>query len=70
MCGRNIGDDLFSLTAGRVLAFRGRHGAVVDQSKWMEVFEKENTVKEGKWRKCLCWKRRSCFCLEYEGIFS
>ena len=33
----SIGNNLFSLTAGRVFAFRGRHGAVVDQSKRMEV---------------------------------
>ena len=80
MCGRNIGDDLFSLTAGRVLSFHWRHGAEVDRSKWMKVLERENTVKKkermkvlerentmkkGEWKRCLCWKGRKW--LEDEG---
>ena len=67
-CGRRIGDNLFSLTAGRDLAFHQRHGAAVDRSKLMRVFKKENTVKKGKQRKCLCWRGRRCLCLEYEGV--
>ena len=70
VCSESIGDNLFSLTVGRALAFRWHHGASVDRSKQMKVFEKENTVKKGKWRKCLCWKGRRRLCLEYERIFS
>ena len=68
-CGGRIGDNLFSFMAGRALTFRWRHGAAVDQSKQMRVLEKENTVKRGKRRKCLCWKGRGCLCLECEGTF-
>ena len=62
-CDGRIGGNLFFLTAGRTLAFRRRHNAMVDQSKRMRMCEKENTVKKGKWRKCLCWKGRRCLCL-------
>ena len=53
-----IEDNLFSLTTGRTVAFHQCHGVAVDWSKWMMVFERKNTVKKGKGRKCLC--------LEYE----
>ena len=43
----SIRNNLFSLTVGRTLAFRQRHGATVDQSKWMKVFERENTMQNG-----------------------
>ena len=52
--GRIIEDNLFSLTARGSLAFRRHHGVAVDRSKWMIVFERENMVKKGKRRKCLC----------------
>ena len=69
-CGGRIRGNLFSLTGGRTLAFRRRHDVTVDQSKRMRMCEKENMVKKGKRRKCLCWRGRRCLCLEYEGIFS
>ena len=53
-CGGRIGDNLFSLAAGIALSFHRSHGAAVDWSKQMRVLEKENTVKRGKQRKCLC----------------
>ena len=53
-CSRRIGVNLFSLMAGGTLAFRRRHGAVVDRNKQMKVFEMENMVKKGKGGKCLC----------------
>ena len=43
---------------------------MVDRSKQMRMLEKENMVKKGKRRGCLCWKGRRCLWLEYEGIFS
>ena len=70
VCGGRIGDNLFSLTARRTLAFHQRHGAAVDQSKRMKVFERENAVMKGKWGKCLCWKGKECLYLECEGNFS
>ena len=69
-CSGRIRGNLFSFIVGRTLAFCRRHDIAVDRSKWMRVLEKENTVKKGKWRKCLCWEGRRCLCLEYEGIFS
>ena len=53
-CGGRIEGNLFSLTVGRTLTFCWHHGATVNQSKQMKVFERENMVKKGKWRKCLC----------------
>ena len=51
-CGKIIGSDLFSLTAGRTLAFRRRHGGMVYRSKWVKVFEGEDTAKKGKGKEC------------------
>ena len=53
VCGGRIRGNLFSFTMGRTLTFHRRHGAAVDRSKQMKVLERENTVKKGKWRKCL-----------------
>ena len=58
--GKIIRDNLFSLTAGRTLAFHRHHDRLVDRSRWVIVFEREDMVKEEKWRKCL----------EYEGNLS
>ena len=58
--GRIVGGDLFSLMARRTLAFRLCHDGVIDQGRWVIVFEREDTVKEEKGRKCL----------EYEGNLS
>ena len=58
--GKIIGDNLFSLMARRTLAFHWLHDRVVNWSRWVIVFEREDTVKEEKGRKCL----------EYEGNLS
>ena len=42
----------FSPYNGRTLAFHQRHDGMVDQSKWVRVFEGEDAVKKGKGRKC------------------
>ena len=49
--GRIIDGNLFSLTVGRTLAFCQRHDEVVDQSRWVIVFEREDMVKEEKGRR-------------------
>ena len=58
--GRIIGGNLFPLTTGRTLAFHLHYEGVVDRSRWVIVFEREDTVKEEKGRKYL----------EYEGNLS
>ena len=58
-CGRIIRGDLFSLTAGRTLAFRRHHGGMIHQSKWVKVFEGEDTTKKRKRKECfvlVTWK--------------
>ena len=69
-CGGRIRGSLLSLMARRTLTFCRCHGAAVDRSKRLGVFEKEKTVKKGKQRECLHWKGRRCLCLDYEGTFS
>ena len=52
--GGIIRGNLFSLMTGRTLAFHQCQGEVVDWSKWVIVFKREDTMKKGKRRKCLC----------------
>ena len=54
--GKIIGDNLFSFTMGRTLAFRWRHDGVVDQSRQVVMFKREYTTNEKKGRKCLEYK--------------
>jgi len=51
--GRIIGGDLFPLMVGRTLAFCRCHDGMVDESKWVRVFEGEDAMKKGKGRKSL-----------------
>ena len=52
--GKIIRGDLFSLTVGRILAFHRRHGGMIYQSKWVKMFEGEDTAKKGKGKSVLC----------------
>ena len=51
-CGRIIGGDIFSLTVIKTLAFCRCHGGMIYRSKWVEVFEGEDTAKKGKGKEC------------------